>query len=504
MIRAGAARDDYGLRVHLDAVHARLQVTQRRYEIPDPLLYADYSDVWPEVREDLIARVDNDDYCPAQVEVIDLPKDVLAVRPLVRMSLIDQLLYEACVVSLQPELDRQVSTSVYSYRWRYRDADLQHPVASWLRMQKRGRRQHKRYPDQLLAKTDVSSFYEHVDVRILTDELTSLLGDRPVIALLKRFLEDFADQNQIWGLPQGSEASGSLANIYLLPIDRHLRDSRSTYLRYSDDIMIFGDSWSELRGHLLSITQILRGRRLHLAASKTRIVLGSDVLGEFEETEKDAIKYGIDVGFAGTTRQLHDLFERAVQSRGSVRARDLKFCLTQLAKIGDDSAVRWLLDNMDAVPHVALEVTRYLSRFRGTHAEIGIEAGRLLADDVLCSYPYAEMHLLKLLLTDPHMAPRQMGSTVWRLLEDRNRPGFVREYAARYAGRIRRPGDEARLRRLLNTEHDVRLRRMLMVAIYESGGSTAGWLDSPVYRSSNLSITAAYLRASPTIPLPRN
>ncbi len=372
------AQDRYGLRQHLNAVKERVQRGQHQAEIPDVIRYADLSASWVEVRERLLFSVDDESYSPQQVEIIDLPKDVLAVRPLARMHVLDQLLYEACVAALQPDLDRQIPSSVYSYRWRYRKADLLVPVAAWLRMQRRGRKYHRKHPGLLVAKTDVSSFYEHVDVNILSDELTSLLGERPVLNLLRTFLCNFAEQNQVWGLPQGTDASGTLANVYLLPVDRHLQDSGLEFLRYSDDILIFGGSWNALRMHLLSITQILRGRRLHLASSKTKIVQGKDVLAEFEETDKDAIKYGLDIGQPGSAEDLRKLFTTAVANRGEVNTRDLKFCLTQLGRLRDDFAVGWLLHNLDAVPHVARETARYLTKFRSRNPAIATTSMRLL------------------------------------------------------------------------------------------------------------------------------
>ncbi len=502
MPSAVPAPDPLGLRPHLNAAHARLLAGQVAQEIPDPILHHDLAATWADVRENLLEALAQGRYSPRQVEVIDLPKDRLAVRPLARLHPVDQLLYEALVIALQPDLDRSIPRSVYSSRWSRRRNHLLNPVGSWLRMQSRGRTFHRRHPGLLMAKTDISSFYEHVDVALLTDALRGLLGDRPVVDVLADFLRNFAEQNQVWGLPQGSDASGVLANVYLLPIDLHLRDRGYTYFRYSDDILIFGPDWNTLRQELIRITQLLRGLRLHLASSKTRIVRGGHVLGEFEEADKDAIKYGLDVGLPGANDELRALFDAAVADAGELRSRDVKFSLTQMARLRDDHAVDWLIGHLSAVPHLAREVVRYLTVFLNSDMRVHSAATKLLRTDALLFYPYAEMHLLILLMRDKQGRSAQVSGLVWRLLEDRNRPGFVREYAARFVGMYGRPGDATRLRGLLNAEGDPRLRRALLVAMYECGGVTEEFLRHPMRNVPDLKVAAQYLLTAPTLPQP--
>ncbi len=112
------------------------------------------------------------------------------------------------------------------------------------------------------------------------------------------------------------------------------------------------------------------------------------------------------------------------------------------------------------------------------------------------------MHLIRLLLKDPCQVRDALGPVIWSMLADRARAGFVREYSARYAGRFARTGDAARLKQLLNTEADPRLRRALLVAVYECGGSTTAWLRNPMRNVSDLRMTSEYLRTAPRVPLP--
>lgn len=496
------AKDKFGLRTHLDSAKTRMLETQRVQDLPDPILLRDLQVRWVVMRERLLRDLDKGQYTSAGVEIIDLPKDRLAVRPLVRLQPLDQLLYEALIFALQPELDRRLPNAVYSYRWDRRRGRMLSGVKQWVRLQDLGRAHHRRSPGLYLAKTDISSFYEHVDVRILKAQLLQILGPRREIKLLVTFLRDFAERNQVAGLPQGSDASGVLANVYLLPVDLHLRDRKCTFLRYSDDIWLFGPDWDSLRGELIGVTRVLRGIRLHLANAKTSIVSGADVMQEFEQAEKNAISYGLQVRAPGAIKEVRELFDRAVQESEAVLARDVRFTLPRLGKAQDPHAVPWLLRHLSAVPHLAKEVNSYLSRFTTSDPRIWKTALRVLRRGDLIHYPYAEMHLIRLLLPQPIASKGRGTALMWQLLRDRNRQDFVREYAARYVGLHSRPGDVDHLKALLKSETDPRLRRVLLIAVYEAGGASRKWLRHPTRNTPELRDTARYLLTSPQIPRP--
>ncbi|NHC14139.1 RNA-directed DNA polymerase [Motilibacter sp. E257] len=482
-------------------------MTNRRAQageaIPDPISHRDLVGFWLTARERLLVAIDNGHYTPQQVEIVDLPKDLLTVRPLARMNAIDRITYEACVFALQPRIDDYIPRSVYSYRWSTKRSQLLSSVRSWVAMQRRGRTIARSSPHLMLAKTDISSFYEHVDVRMLCEEVSELTGHASVMKVLRAFLDRFGEDNQVWGLPQGSDASGILANAYLLPVDRYLQNRGLNFLRYSDDLYIFGDNWNSLRRELIQITQILRGRKLHLAGSKTRIVAPAEALGQFEEAEKDAIKYGLHVGFSGTDEALSNLFHRATSDPREVDDRDLRFCLNLFKQRADPLALTWLLHNFDAVPQAAREAVTYLGVFVDEDQRVLLLCQRLLEENRLADYPYAEMHVLRLLLSVDRGRTQHLATIVWRILEDRNRPGFVREYAARFAGLNARPGDAALLRTMLKSENDPKLRRALLVASYESGGTTRSWLEHPSRNTQELRMTSELLLRSPKLPITR-
>ncbi|WP_084144858.1 RNA-directed DNA polymerase [Amycolatopsis jejuensis] len=468
-------------------------------DLPDIVNYADIGSQWETFKATLIRDFKSGDLLPLSVEIVDLPKDRIAVRPLARLDIARRLAYEAFVIAIAPEIGRITSKSVYSSRWWKKEQRMLSPIGWWIRMQKDARKFHRKNPDYFLARTDISSFFEHVDVSILSDDLRQLGVEPWAREALEQFLRAFNNMSSAWGIPQGPDMSGSLANLYLAPLDSELRRSGFRHFRYSDDMYIFGKDWSALRQILVNTNRTLRHRHLNLASSKTEIIASDKVLEHLEDREKDAINYGINVGMDNVNDDLHALFDRAIETES---ARDLKFCLTNLREIKDDYAIHWLLANFLSVPHIARQVLIYLSLFTEEQPHIGRIVARHLASDELALYPYAQCHIFVFLIRNS-IKSRVAVDSAWAVLLDRNAETFLRETAARYLGLFSQAGESARLKQEYQVEPNSRVRRALLVACYESNQCSDEWLLSVTSADPVLALTADYLRSNPTfVPFP--
>ena len=84
------------------------------------------------------------------------------------------------------------------------------------------------------------------------------------------------------GIPQGPLASDFLAEAFFLPIDLSLQKERFRYLRYVDDIRIFGRTEGEVRNAALILEQKCRDRGLIPQTAKfeiRRVRSPSDAMG---------------------------------------------------------------------------------------------------------------------------------------------------------------------------------------------------------------------------------
>lgn len=119
----------------------------------------------------------------------------------------------------------------------------------------------RKYP--YFLKCDVRRYFDSIDHGVLKGLLRSLFKDRPLLALLERIIdrppEGLAPGK---GLPIGNLTSQHFANLYLGELDHELKERQRVqgYLRYMDDLLLFGASKPELWRLLAHTEEFLAGR----------------------------------------------------------------------------------------------------------------------------------------------------------------------------------------------------------------------------------------------------
>ncbi|MGC4847684.1 hypothetical protein ACLQ3F_10620 [Micromonospora sp. DT15] len=199
-----ATGDDASPAEFLDLAWSHVGASSGDLDLPDPIAFADMRHAWPVQREALAQRILSGDTRPADLEVIELPKNELLVRPLARVSLESRLMYEAAVLSIIEKIDSQMSHAVFSHRWLAWDKRLYAPVARWMKMHDEAASFHRANPHLQMARTDVSAFYENIDLAIVLRELDALGPPKWAFETIEIFLKSFNELNNVWGLPQDS------------------------------------------------------------------------------------------------------------------------------------------------------------------------------------------------------------------------------------------------------------------------------------------------------------
>ncbi|CTQ60006.1 reverse transcriptase domain-containing protein [Roseibium album] len=130
--------------------------------------------------------------------------------------------------------------------------------------------------------SDIANFYDTIDINRLCENLRSdIQGHNDSISLLKHFLQYWDRRVKGYipsskGIPQEiiSDASRMLANYYLRYFDEKFidlcRSSKVTYIRWADDIVIFGSSPRKLENIMHRGSRLLLNIGLNLNAAKTR------------------------------------------------------------------------------------------------------------------------------------------------------------------------------------------------------------------------------------------
>ncbi|GLY51891.1 RNA-directed DNA polymerase [Lentzea sp. NBRC 102530] len=448
----------------------------------------------------VLARIHDDNVRPTGVQIVDYPKDVINVRPLARFTIDDHLIYSTLVFQIARSIDNTIGRAVHSYRWLWNDNGFRAPVRSWIRMQRRCRSLLKKDGTLKLAKTDISSFYEGVDLDTLVDDIDYLDIGNYNPGRLRGFLDGFQEAHHAWGLPQGLDASGLLANLYLTPVDEYLRRRKLQYFRYSDDIDIFSRDWEELREAISDINKILRAKRLSMSAAKTRIYEPDEALRKFDDTEKEALQYNIDIGSTSSPDEVKAFFIKASEA-DPLSARDIRWSLRRLGQFGVDYAIGWAFDNLVRSPHLARTIFDYLHYFPSETGKISRHLSKL-AKDTSWLNPHLKKEIFRYFLT-AQIDDRAIRELAWLALDDQNTETFVREFATRYIGRTSKFGDGPRIKHAYESESNLYMRRALLIAMYESRYCPTRMLSGLTKESTLLRWTASYLLQEPKVPLPK-
>lgn len=133
-----------------------------------------------------------------------------------------------------------------------------------------------------VVKTDVANFFDSIDIGRLTRKLR---GQAPELNEHINLLEVFLGywnrrtsgyQQSSRGIPQEiiSDGSRNLSHFYLQDFDRKFKlyceHRRLVYIRWHDDILIFGPSPKSLESAVYNASKLLLSEGLNLNASKTK------------------------------------------------------------------------------------------------------------------------------------------------------------------------------------------------------------------------------------------
>lgn len=144
-------------------------------------------------------------------------------------------------------------------------------------------------------KTDVVKFFPNIDHEILFSEIRRIICDERLLLLIQQILasgeglltseagpqwfpgDDLLSALRPCGLPIGNLTSQFFANVLLNPVDHFIKETIRIpgYVRYADDLLLFGDSKESLWETRDKLSDRLAMYRLKLHPHKT-IVSRSD------------------------------------------------------------------------------------------------------------------------------------------------------------------------------------------------------------------------------------
>jgi len=460
--------------------------------VSDPIGYADFASNLEERLDYLVEEVQALRYRPRHLIDVDVPKSGLSVRPGNVLPIDESVVLHAIVYVLAPALDKQLSNNVYSYRlhpeWEkkakkrksiFRDGEpvfpflkrrtirLLDPFESWYEAWPRfvaetaAAQTSEGYTQ--LTKTDITSYFENIDLDMLEDQVRRLLkrdGGSKVLHVLFRILRGWTRTTSAGtviarGLPQGNNASSFLANLYLIPLDRTLdafcQKNDARWFRYVDDVKIFSKTERVARETVFTINRALRSLHLNLQGSKTKVLSGPNLKEELDTREDDGLGAAFDAvkdlkprnpddrkkittelrGLRDTVSKFTQGLPRSVATLTGRESRVFRRLMTLYGQCARTQLVKPAFAALRHLPEyrVLVKALRYLSQMPySRHDDI---VGTLLAmlEGSELPFPYQEAQVLQQLIYFHPRRPRPIASRIRTYALGKKRHWLVRQKA---------------------------------------------------------------------------
>ncbi len=212
----------------------------------------------------LQAELESGDYRPGGYRYFTIhePKE----RRIAVASFRDRVVHHALVGVLEPIFERSFIFDSYATR----KGKGTHRAVARAQRYLRGKRWY--------LKCDIKGYFASIDHEVLLDLVARKIKDPHVLDLVARIVRNGEPR----GLPIGNYSSQFLANVYLDPLDHHVKDMLGfrRYIRYMDDIVVFADDSRSLKRVLAQIESFIeRALRLRLKRSACMINTSAHGLG---------------------------------------------------------------------------------------------------------------------------------------------------------------------------------------------------------------------------------
>lgn len=180
------------------------------------------------------------------------------------------------------------------------------------------------------ADFDMSAYYDTISHNVLRQIVSPRMSDTNTWSQVATWLQTWSavdsDLMKGHGIPQGPIASDFLAEAFFLPIDLKMLKRKVMYIRYVDDIRLFGKTENEVRQAAIVLEQLCRERGLIPQSSKwgiRELKTPEDALGALPSIPPNDGRQPYDLGMP--TDQARQILVSSLNKKHSLVADKSRF-----------------------------------------------------------------------------------------------------------------------------------------------------------------------------------
>jgi hypothetical protein len=462
---------------------------------PDPIQFADMIDggIVSDRISDNFER-NHGRYEACERTLFNIPKPNFTIRYALEIGLEDRALYHGICSYLFQHYDNLIPWYVFSHRQDHqRSTDrymFRHGVSAWRDFTEAVRSEVN--DANFLLSTDLTNYFENINLNKLHDELQSIIPQiavpaetksciRSHIRVLFECLARWSFDGQR-GLAQNRDASSFLANAYMLSVDKAMRDAGYRYFRYMDDIKIVCSNELEARRALQQLIVELRDIGLAVNAKKTVITAGG---------ARDVVERCLDIANPSIERlsamwqtrrreiigrsfpELRTLTETLLTSE-EVDSRDFRYCMARMIVLAScrefavpdaffSAITHLVISRLQDSPAATDQFLKYLRVVHLTPQNLS-DIAAYVCDPERNFYGW-QCYLLWILLASRGYRERRLYRHALRSLDGED--GANRTGATLYIGAIGAPAGRRRVARKFESLGSFLGQRVALVAIHE-------------------------------------